>query len=74
MFNTSWATFKLAFTGTVTRVVIDTRLFAGNAPYMVRVQGALLEKNTSSLIVNWQNIIPQACVSLIKIFTFQRFG
>ncbi|XP_067210525.1 probable inactive allantoicase isoform X1 [Linepithema humile] len=52
----SWAIFRLGCRGTVTHVVIDTRLFTGNAPYMVRVQGCF-GKTDDNLNDKWEKLI-----------------
>nr|XP_012222853.1 PREDICTED: probable allantoicase isoform X1 [Linepithema humile] len=55
-----WALFKLGCSGTVTRIVIDTRLFTGNAPFMVQVQGLY---ETDGVNTKWKNIIPRTYIN-----------
>ncbi|XP_067210556.1 probable inactive allantoicase [Linepithema humile] len=52
----SWAVFKLGCSGTITHVVINTKLFTGNAPYMVQVQKCF-SKTNDNLNNKWEKLI-----------------
>ena len=63
--NRDWVILKLAKTGKIQRIVVDTCHFKGNYPDSCSIEGCLADSNEAVLnnTVNWQTILPKQKLS-----------
>ena len=63
--NKDWVILKLATTGIINRIVVDTAHFKGNYPDAFMLEGCLAENDTDVLEnkVAWQTILSQQKLS-----------
>ncbi|XP_077283095.1 allantoicase-like [Arctopsyche grandis] len=62
-----WATFKLGYSGSISRICVDTHHFKGNFPDSVKIEGALINNcqwsETIDKSIKWINILPTTKLS-----------
>lgn len=59
--NRDWVIVKLAHSGTIERIVVDTHHFKGNYPDSCSIEGGLSDSDESVIngTTNWETILPQ---------------
>ncbi|OQX00353.1 MAG: allantoicase [Thiothrix lacustris] len=69
-----WIILRLAYVGTIARLVIDTAHFKGNYPYECSVSGTLYQGGNEDSIATqslyWQEILPSQRLAADTEFTF----
>jgi allantoicase len=74
--NRDWVILKLAGTGTINRIVVDTCHFKGNYPDRCSIEGCYSENDEVVLQdqVNWQTILPDQKLSADHQHEFDRLS